>query len=124
MFTTITTTAQAPALTWLSFGGSAFCDSRNALDDHDDDHNASSPWWREGPLPVIPVSAVDRGEKLGDGASGDVFKATWEGREVALKLFRGDTSPDGRAVDELEVLCLADHPALTKGARVCGFVLF
>lgn len=51
-----------------------------------------------------------------------MFRARWpamgEGKEVALKLFRGDTSPDGRAVDELEVLCLVDHPALTKGAFV------
>lgn len=132
------TTAQAPALTWLSFGGSRFCDSRNALDTHghdeeEDDANdtttPSSPWWRHAPLPVVPLSSLALAQKLGDGASGDVYKAQWGegGKEAAVKLFRGDTGPDGRAVDELEVLCLVDHPALTKGALcamlcVCGCV--
>jgi serine/threonine protein kinase len=36
------------------------------------------------------------------------------GGGVAVKVFRDDTSPDGRAIDELEVLCLVDHPNLTK----------
>lgn len=57
---------------------------------------------------------------MGDGASGDVYRARWSpAGEVALKLFRGDTGPDGRCIDEVEVLCLVDHPGLTKG--VCDF---
>lgn len=112
-------TAQAPALTWLSFGGSRFCRSRNALD-IDDDSSPSSPtsppWWRQGPLPVISLQELERGEELGNGASGDVYRARWSTTEVALKLFRGDTGPDGRSIDEIEVLCMVDHPGLTKGA--------
>ncbi len=116
-------TAQAPALTWLSFGGARFCGSRNELDGSPSPPSSSPslspPWWQQGPLPLVSLDDLELGEKLGDGASGDVYLAAWtaaEGREVAVKLFRGDTSPDGRAVDELEVLCLVDHPALTKGA--------
>ena len=36
------------------------------------------------------------------------------GKEVAVKLFKGEVSPDGRAADEVDVTCSVDHPNLTK----------
>ena len=36
------------------------------------------------------------------------------GKKVAVKLFKGEVSPDGRAADEVDVTCSVDHPNLTK----------
>ena len=36
------------------------------------------------------------------------------GKEVAVKLFKGEVSPDGRAADEVDVTCSVNHPNLTK----------
>ncbi len=36
------------------------------------------------------------------------------GKAVAVKLFKGEVSPDGRAVDEIDVTCAVEHPNLTK----------
>jgi hypothetical protein len=32
-----------------------------------------------------------------------VFSSVYDGNDVAIKVFKGDVSPDGRAVDELEI---------------------
>ena len=34
-----------------------------------------------------------------------------------MKLFKGEVSPDGRAVDEIDVTCAVDHANLTKCGR-------
>ena len=39
-----------------------------------------------------------------------------DGKAVAVKLFKGEVSPDGRAADEIDVTCAVDHPNLTKCA--------
>jgi hypothetical protein len=52
--------------------------------------------------------------QLGAGASGDVFTSVYDGDDVAIKVFKGDVSPDGRAVDELEISCAVDHPNIIK----------
>lgn len=36
------------------------------------------------------------------------------GREVAVKVFKGEASPDGRAADEIEVTCAVSHPNLIQ----------
>ena len=38
------------------------------------------------------------------------------GKAVAVKLFKGEVSPDGRAVDEIDVTCAVDHANLTRCA--------
>lgn len=39
----------------------------------------------------------------------------WQGAEdVAVKVFKGEVSPDGRAADEIAVTCYVDHPHLTR----------
>lgn len=164
--------ARAPSLTWLSLGGSKFCDafSRNTLGPPEKD---GAQWWAmEGHRggrgacargrsidhdtsntttectggryievpPSIPRKTLQLERKLGDGASGEVFLSEWENgtaaalsassaswkrrltpqkkkkakEQVAVKIFRHDVSPDGRAIDELEVLCLLEHPNLSK----------
>lgn len=139
--------AMAPALTWLSLGGSKFC---AAYSRNDVPEASSNAWWLAGSptssaaggdkdvaaLPLISRTALTLEEKLGDGASGEVFLSQWQPldsassissfaskltpkkknklRNVAVKIFRDDMSPDGRAIDELEVLCLLEHENLTK----------
>lgn len=162
--------AKAPALTWLSLGGSKFCASFSkndpASEDEQEQHDAA--WWSattssssttEGRrsssrksssvLPLVERRSLTLAQKLGDGASGEVFLSQWhpiafasscsssssfsslknkltpeklkkktekknEAQKVAVKIFRNDTSPDGRAIDELEILCLLEHPNLSK----------
>lgn len=41
------------------------------------------------------------------------------GHEVAVKVFKGEASPDGRAADEIDVTCAVAHPNLI---RVIGLV--
>ena len=33
---------------------------------------------------------------------------------MAVKVFKGEASPDGRAADEVAVTCHVDHPNLTR----------
>ena len=90
---------RAPALAWFSL--------------------ASNPLSPEAPPPThtittISASDITSGEKLGDGASGEVFRASWQGKEYAVKQFAAeDTSPDGHARDEIAVKLFVDHPNLT-----------
>lgn len=90
---------RAPALAWFSL--------------------ASNPVSPAAPPPthtITTISAADitSGEKLGDGASGEVFRASWQGKEYAVKQFAAeDTSPDGHARDEIAVKLFVDHPNLT-----------
>lgn len=139
--------ATAPALTWLSLGGSKYCAAYSRNDAASTTTDGGNAWWVAGvdkdsstrTLPLVGRQAVTLAEKLGDGASGEVFLSQWQAssssasssslsslafkltpkklkksRDVAVKVFRDDTSPDGRSIDELEVLCLLEHPALTK----------
>lgn len=90
---------RAPSLAWFSL--------------------ASNPISPEAPPPThtiatISASDISAGEKLGDGASGEVFRASWHGKEYAVKKFAAeDTSPDGHARDEIAVQLFVDHPGLT-----------
>ena len=51
-------------------------------------------------------------------ASHSVFTSP-AGHEVAVKVFKGEASPDGRAADEIDVTCAVAHPNLI---RVIGLV--
>eukprot|EP00951_Prasinocladus_malaysianus_P005905 scaffold41679_cov47-Prasinocladus_malaysianus.AAC.1 len=54
------------------------------------------------------------GKVLGKGASGDVFLSTHGNEKVAVKVFKSEVSPDGQAIDEIEITECLDHPNLTK----------
>jgi hypothetical protein len=87
---------ELPRLAWLAWAG-------NPLD------RAPAP-----SAPDIPWAALDSGAMLGEGASGRVHRAQWNGRPVALKLFKGAMTSDGLPEREMAA-CLAagDHPNLT-----------
>ncbi|EFJ52843.1 hypothetical protein VOLCADRAFT_86211 [Volvox carteri f. nagariensis] len=88
-----------PRLAWASMAGNPVCP----------DPPAPAPG-----LPEVEVDDLDLGMKLADGASGEVFRAVWRGDLVAVKFFRGDVSPDGRAEDEVALAIALQHPHLTQ----------
>jgi len=80
---------------------------------------ATNPTCKPSPRPSrwsgnVKLKDVAINVKLGDGASGEVFSATWKNRQVALKLFRGDRSPDGHSDDEIGIACALSDKHLIK----------
>lgn len=94
-----------PSLAWCSLGGNPAAVDVPDLPAH---------------LPELTLEHLQLADVcLGDGASGEVQLADWEGQQVAVKFFRADVSPDGRTHEELGVSCAVDHPHVT---RVRGIV--
>ncbi|GJP82250.1 hypothetical protein CLOP_g12485 [Closterium sp. NIES-67] len=91
--------ALLPHLAWVSLASNPFC--------------PPLPPHHEG-VEDIPFSELKLGKKLGDGASGDVYAALWHGHEVVFKQFNSETSPDGRAVDEIAMTAAVDHEHLVQ----------
>ena len=96
--------AAAPRLAWVSIAGNPA---------------AGPPPPALPGTAVVPAGDVTPGPSLGAGASGDVCVATLRPRgdlpaTAALKTFRGDTGPDGRAADEVAVSRAVSHPALSR----------
>lgn len=95
--------AELPRLAWLSWAGNLF------------DH-ATMPMTAR----LVPRLDLEIGERLGEGASGHVYRALWHepgtGRtsRVALKLFKGAMTSDGLPEREMAA-CLAagSHPNMT-----------
>ena len=107
---------QLPKLSWLAFAGnpcsSIFTSSQG-----------------ESELPTIQHAELQLGDKLGEGASGVVYKATWHApvdgtvfgggssrgdgqeHEVAVKLFKSGATSDGLPEDEMRAMAAAgSHP--------------
>ncbi len=96
--------AELPALAWASWSGNPLDDARDAA---------------RPPSPTIPWREIEIGAPLGAGASGQVHRARWRDATgdrllpVAVKLFRGPMTSDGRPESEIDA-CLAAgaHPNL------------
>lgn len=88
---------ELPKLSWLAFGGNP-CST--AL--------SSSVHVRE-----IVWSDLQVAQQLGEGASGNIYRALWQGKELALKVFKGEVTSDGLPTDEMQACMLAGlHPTL------------
>lgn len=90
-----------PKLSWLAFSGNTF----NA-------HHAEPK-----PLQKINWSEFILEEQLGEGASGNIYKALWPSnavhKEVAIKVFKGEVTSDGFPEDEMQATIAAGtHPNL------------
>ena len=88
-----------PKLSWLAFSGNPCSKTQNF------------------PLREIAYETLEVKEKLGSGASGDIFRAysTSHHEEVALKLFKGSITSDGYAHDEINAcISVGEHPNLIK----------
>ena len=92
-----------PKLSWLAFSGNPFSfkkEKLGVLDEAD---------WQEFELI----------EQLGEGASGNIYKARWLKhplhKEVAVKVFKGEVTSDGFPEDEMDASIAAGiHPNLVK----------
>lgn len=96
--------ATLPCLAWLAFGANP----------------AEGPAPLALATPAVPRGALALGPLLGEGASGRVHAARWNGRDVALKQFRGAVTSDGLPAHEMAAaLAVSAHPNLLGGlARV------
>ena len=92
-------------------------------------------------LPLVPWSSLNISHTLGQGASGVIFQAKWQNdsgpSEVAVKLFKGLLTSDGRPEDEMSAVmvggqhsniidclgCVADHPESESGEFKGGLVM-
>ncbi|WP_137972709.1 leucine-rich repeat-containing protein kinase family protein [Pseudomonas sp. F(2018)] len=88
---------QLPRLTWLAFAGNPGSDRAEA------EALASHPQ-----APIAREQLVV-GELLGQGASGLIHRAHWSGREVAVKLFKGQMTSDGLPHSEMAACLSAGH---------------
>lgn len=90
---------ELPKLSWLAFSGNP-CSKVQKF-----------------PIREIAYETLEVKEKLGSGASGDIFRAysTAHNEEVALKLFKGAITSDGYAHDEMNAcMSVGEHPNLIK----------
>jgi hypothetical protein len=88
-----------PKLSWLAFSGNP-CSAHPKFELHE-----------------VAYESLEVKEKLGSGASGDIFKAysTPHEEKVALKLFKGSITSDGYAHDEMNAyMSVGEHPNLIK----------
>ena len=89
--------AALPRLAWLAFGANPA-------------EGARTPALA---TPAVPRAALALGAVLGEGASGRVHAARWDGRDVAFKLFRGAVTSDGLPAHEMAAaLAVGAHPQL------------
>ncbi|MBY0243152.1 MAG: leucine-rich repeat-containing serine/threonine-protein kinase [Burkholderiaceae bacterium] len=106
-----------PRLSWLAFGGNPFgvALEQRALE--------------RSPVPLVAWRTLAVGRKLGEGASGVIYKAEQAGQtgqrdatNVAIKLFKGAVTSDGLPQSEMAA-CIAagKHPDLIPvQGRIAG----
>lgn len=88
---------QLPRLAWLAFAGNPGSDRAEAA--------------ALASLPQAPIARDQllMDELLGQGASGLIHRARWNGREVAVKLFKGQMTSDGLPHSEMAACLSAGH---------------
>jgi serine/threonine protein kinase len=65
------------------------------------------------PVPDIDWRQLALHEVLGEGASGVIHRADWQGRPAAVKLFKGQITSDGSPQSEMDACIAAGaHPQL------------
>jgi len=98
---------ELPKLSWLAYSGNPFCDKHPNCDT---------------PLTEVSWQTLEILEVLGEGASGLISKANYNGTEVALKVFKGEITSDGLPEEEMDInISLGKHSNLIDVlARVTG----
>jgi len=96
-----------PKLSWLAYSGNPFCEKHPDCDT---------------PLKEIVWEDLEVQEVLGEGASGLISKALYEGEEVAIKVFKGEITSDGLPEEEMDInISMGQHDHLVDVlARVTG----
>ncbi|MCA8830649.1 leucine-rich repeat-containing protein kinase family protein [Hymenobacter pini] len=92
---------QLPRLTWLAYAGNPFAEA------------AEEAALAHSPIREINWNEIELQHVLGEGASGVISQASWQGRSVAVKLFKGAVTSDGLPHSEM-VACIraGAHPNL------------
>lgn len=91
---------ELPKLSWLAYGGNPFCEK------HPDVKNS---------LEKIDWDRLQVKELLGQGASGEIYKAVYAEKEVAIKVFKGEITSDGLPKEEMDInISLGKHPHLIE----------
>ena len=96
-----------PKLSWLAYSGNPFCAKHPNCDT---------------PLKEVAWEELELKEVLGEGASGLISKAIVEGKEVAVKVFKGEITSDGLPEEEMDInISMGHHDHLVDVlARVTG----
>lgn len=77
-----------PKLSWLAYSSNPFCKK------HPDSKIE---------LQTINWNELEIKELLGEGASGNIYKAIYNNIEVAVKIFKGEMTSDGLPQEEMEI---------------------
>ena len=77
-----------PKLSWLAYSGNPFCKK------HPDSKIE---------LQTINWNELEIKELLGEGASGNIYKAIYNDIEVVVKIFKGEMTSDGLPQEEMEI---------------------
>lgn len=97
-----------PRLAWLAFAGNPLCS------------NIESSQGANQPISQVDWTSLQLQQKIGEGASGVIYQAKWQGAEldaqtVALKLFKGAMTSDGLPQSEMAACIAAGaHANLTS----------
>jgi hypothetical protein len=71
----------------------------------------------------VPDGEIKRGinfeditlkETVGEGTSGLVYRGEYEGKEVAVKVYKTLLSSDGRSIDEVSISAYLHHPNMMR----------
>lgn len=77
-----------PKLSWLAYSGNPFCKK------HPDSKIE---------LQIVKWNELIIKKLLGEGASGNIYKAIYNEREVAIKVFKGEMTSDGLPQEEMDI---------------------
>jgi hypothetical protein len=95
--------AMLPKLAWISLSGNPIF---------------KTPQMREKEISENDIT-LDRAAVLGKGASGMVFRGKYNGQDVAVKMFKDQsTGSDGNAIDEAAINGLVSHPLAVSAIGV------
>lgn len=77
-----------PKLSWLAYSGNPFCKKHP-----DSNIKLQTVSWDELTIKKL----------LGEGASGNIYKAIYEKKAVAIKIFKGEMTSDGLPQEEMDI---------------------
>lgn len=89
---------ELPKLSWLAYSGNPFCKKHPDL---------------KTQLRSVDYNKLEIKELLGQGASGNIYKAIENKNEVAIKVFKGEMTSDGLPQEEMEInILMGSHKNL------------